>query len=205
MSERLESNGKDTIWYPNIINKEQKGLNDFSKEEIILMRVLVAYMSQTGCTEKVAKAIFDEIQFEKDLKQIKELDGLEGYDLYFVGCPIHGFAPAPPAKELLEKHTAGKDVVIFVTHAAPEIPEFDSMWSDICRAAAIGANIVGFFNCRGELSQKVADAVRNSDNPELAAFASMRDETLGLPDAERLERACLFTREIMCKYSSQPG
>jgi len=157
------------------------------------MKVLVAYMSQTECTKKIAEAIFSEIQFEKDLRQIKEIDGLEGYDLYFVGCPIHNFGPALPAKKLLEKYAAGKDIVIFVTHAAPEITESSSILFDACQASAIGANIVGFFNCRGELSQEVADSVRKSNNTELAAFASMRDETLGLPDAARLERAVTFT------------
>jgi hypothetical protein len=56
--------------------------------------------------------------------------------------------------------------------------------------------------CHGELSQEVADFLLKSDKPELALFASMRDETLGFPDAARLERARLFTREIMSKYSS---
>lgn len=49
------------------------------------MKTVVACMSQTGNTRKVAEAIFGEIQGEKEIKELSELDGLEGYDLSFVG------------------------------------------------------------------------------------------------------------------------
>jgi flavodoxin len=165
------------------------------------MKVLVAYMSQTGNTKKVAEAIFEEIHAEKEIKELKDLDGLEGHDLYFVGCPIQGYGPAHPAKVFLEQHTAGKDIVLFITHASPEDSEHLPPWLDACRAAAAGANIVGLFNCRGELDEKVSDFMKKSDDPQLAAWADMRDETLGQPDAARLERARVFARDIMKKYS----
>lgn len=166
------------------------------------MKVLVAYTSQTGNTKKVAEAIFGEIQVEKDLKEIKELGGLEGYDLYFVGCPIQAYGPANPAKTLLEAHASGKDIALFITHASHEDSEHLPPWLDACRAAAAGANIVGFFNCRGELDQKVADMMKKSDDPNLSAWADMRDETLGQPDAERLERARAFARDTIKKASA---
>jgi flavodoxin len=158
-------------------------------------------MSQTGNTKKVAEAIYGEIQADKDLKQINELDGLDGYDLYFVGCPIQGYGPANPAKVLLEQHAAGKDIVLFITHASPEESEHLQPWLDACRAAAVGANIVGLFNCRGELDQKVTEFMKNSGDPQLAAWADMRDETVGQPDAARLEQARVFARDTMKKYS----
>ena len=45
------------------------------------MKVLVAYKSQTGNTRKIAEAIFGEIQEEKEIKRIADVDSLEGYDL----------------------------------------------------------------------------------------------------------------------------
>ena len=168
------------------------------------MKVLVAYMSQTGNTKKVAEAILGEIQVEKDLREIKELDGLQGYDLYFVGCPIQFYGPAHPAKVFLEKHASGKDIALFVTHAAREDSEHLPPWLDACRAVADGANLVGFFNCRGELDEKVADFMNfmnKSNDPNLSAWTGMRDETVGQPCATRLERARVFAREIMEKYS----
>ena len=84
------------------------------------MKVLVTYMSQTGNTKKVAEAIFGEIQADKKLVELKDLGGLEDYDLYFVGFPIQAYGPAHPAKVFLEQHAAGKDIVLFVTHASPD-------------------------------------------------------------------------------------
>lgn len=169
------------------------------------MKVLVAYMSQTGNTKKIAEAIFREIQAEKEIVELKDLEGLEGYDLYFVGFPIQAYGPAHPAKVFLEQNAAGKDLVLFITHASPEDAELLPQWLDACRTAAAGANIVGLFNCRGELSEKVAEFMKNSGDEKLAAWADERVETLGQPDAARLERARAFTRDVMSKYPNQPG
>ena len=166
------------------------------------MKVLVAYQSQTGNTKKVAEAIYGEIQVEKEIKELNTLKGLEGYDLYFVGFPIQAYGPAHQAKVFLEEHAAGKNLVLFITHASPEEEEILKQWLDACRKAAVGANIVGMFNCRGELSEEVAEFMKSSGDPQLDAGADMRSDTLGQPDAARLERARTFTREIMAKFSN---
>ena len=166
------------------------------------MRVLVAYMSQSGNTKKVAEAIFQEIEAEKELKELGEIEALEGYDLYFVGFPIQGYGPASPAKVLLEQHAAGKDVALFVTHAAPEDGDLLPQWLAACRDAAVGASIVGMFNCQGELAQAVADFMKSSGDAQLAAWADERPDTIGQPDAARLERAKVFAREVIGKYSA---
>ena len=165
------------------------------------MKVIVAYMSQTGNTRKVAEAIFEEIQADKKIKALEELDNLQGYDLSFIGFPIQIYGPAQPAKVFLEKHAAGKDIVLFITHASPEDDKLLLQWSDACRAAVVGGNVVGLFHCRGELSEKVSDMMKSSGDPDLIAWAEERPETLGQPDATGLERARAFAREIMKNYS----
>lgn len=166
------------------------------------MKTVVACMSQTGNTRKVAEAIFGEIQGEKEIKELSELDGLEGYDLSFVGFPIQAYGPAGEAKTFLEKHCAGKDIVLFVTHASAEDSEPLQEWLAACRTAATGANVIGMFNCRGELSKAVVDFMKSSGDPDLAAWAEELSDTLGQPDAARLERARVFARDIMQKYSA---
>ena len=165
------------------------------------MKVLVAYMSQTGNTKKVAEAIFGEIQAEKEIKELKDLKGLEGYDLYFVGFPMHAFGPAHTAKGFLEQHAAGKDIVLFNTHASADDDEVLQEWLGNCRTAAVGANVIDLFHCQGELSEQVAEMLKKSDSPQMVAWAEERSETLGQPDAARLERARVFARETMKKYS----
>lgn len=84
------------------------------------MRLLVGYMSQTGNTKKVAEAIFDEIQGEKEIKRLKEIKDMEGYDLAFLGFPMRAFGPDKKAKKFLETQCQGKKIALFITHAAPE-------------------------------------------------------------------------------------
>ena len=57
------------------------------------MKVLVAYYSETGNTEKIAGAIYGEVSKEHEvhLKKIKEVtvDTLNDYDLVFLGSACH--------------------------------------------------------------------------------------------------------------------
>jgi flavodoxin len=163
------------------------------------MKVLIAYMSQTGNTRKVAEAIFQEVQDEKEIKELSELDSLEGYDLAFVGFPIHGFGAPEEAKSFLEKQCKGKDVALFVTHGAPEDLEDLREWLAKCKEAAAGVNLIGMFDCQGELAQGVIDMLLKSPDPKLRYFGEMGPTTRGQPDAARLERAREFAREIMEK------
>ena len=163
------------------------------------MKILVTYMSQTGCTKKVAEAIYEEITGDKEIKELKDLKSLEGYDLSFVGFPIHAFGPAQEAKKFLEDHSAGKSVALFITHASPEGNELLPEWLEKSRKAATGAEIVGMFNCQGELAQHVMDMLMKSDDPTMRSFGEQGPQTKGQPDESRLEKARSFAREIIDK------
>jgi flavodoxin len=163
------------------------------------MKTLVTYFSQTGKTKLVAEAIFGAVEGEKDLKPMEEVVSWEGYDLVFVGFPVIAFGPAPQAKEFLKKHGAGKKVALLITHAAPEGDEKLTEWLAKCREAAAGADLLGMFDCQGELSEQIADLLLKSDDPLLKAFGERRGETIGQPDESRLQKARLFAAEIMGK------
>jgi len=165
------------------------------------MKTLVAYMSQTGNTRKVAEAIFGEISGEKEMKEIGEVDTLEGYDLAFIGFPIHGFGPAADAKTFMEKNVAGKNIALFVTHAMIEGDAELQKWLDTCKKAAPGAEILGMFDCQGELAQNVMDFLSKSDDPKMRAFGKRGAETKGQPDESRLNNARTFANEIIAKIS----
>ena len=161
------------------------------------MKTLVAYFTQTGQTKKVADAIYESIEGDKELKELSEVDSLEGYDLSFIGFPIIAFGPAKDGKEFLEEKAAGKKVALFITHAAPEDQEGIDEWLDKCKAAAAGAELVGFFDCMGELSQQIADFLMKNDDPTMRSFGERRPDTIGQPDESRLQRARDFAKEVM--------
>ena len=161
------------------------------------MKVLVTYYTQTGNTKRVAEAICDEIGDSAESKALADVESLDGYDLAFVGFPIMAFSPAKPAKDFLEAHAAGKRVALFITHAAAEENEILDDWVAKCKDAAAGAELVGTFNCQGELSEQVAELLAGSEDPGLREFGQARQETLGQPDETRLAKARAFASEIV--------
>jgi len=164
------------------------------------MKVLVTYFSQSGNTRKVAEAIFQEIQASKEIRELAQVDSLDGYNLTFLGFPIQAFGPAQQAAAFMEKHAAGKNLALFITHAAPEDSTDLQQWLANCRALAAGANLVGMFDCQGELSEQVADLMSKSGDERLAAWAKDRPSTLGQPDDTSLQRARAWARELLQKH-----
>jgi len=163
----------------------------------IHVKVIIAYMSLSSNTKKIAEAIYQEIQEEKEIKELHEIDDFEGYDLAFVGFPMHGFGVPEEAQRFLEKHCKGKKIALFVTHGAPEHSGDLQPWLAKCKEAAVKANVIDMFNCQGELAQFVSDELLKSENPLFRAYGEAGPSTKGQPDAARVERAHIFAREIM--------
>ncbi|MCW4051951.1 MAG: flavodoxin family protein [Candidatus Bathyarchaeota archaeon] len=165
-----------------------------------MMKVLVTYRSVTGNTEKVAEAIYGEIETEKEIKPFKEVESLADYDFVFVGYPVEGWGPSAASKKWLQKFVKKKKIAIFCTHGSPENVPPLIPWLDAMKASATdaGAEVVAFFNCQGEMSQQVIDMMLKSENEMARKFGSMgRDTTIGQPDETRLEAARSFARETM--------
>ncbi len=161
------------------------------------MKTLVAYFSQTGKTKLVAEAIYEVIAGDKEIKIFDEVDSLDGFDLTFIGFPVIAFGPAAQGRDFLEKYASGKKIALFITHAAPEDQEGIDEWLGKCREAAAAADLVGMFDCMGELSEQIAEFLMKNDDPMMRSFGERRPETLGQPDETRLQRARDFAREIM--------
>lgn len=159
-------------------------------------RILVTYQSQTGNTKKVAEAIFNALPEPKELKPIKEAQSLEDYELVFLGFPVHGEGPNPKARAYMENITKGKQVAIFITHAAPEnAPEVPAIIQKF-RDAASEAEVLDVFNCQGQLSRVIKTVMRLMPNPQIRNWANM-DTSQGQPNASRLEKASVFAQNVL--------
>jgi flavodoxin len=162
-------------------------------------RVLVAYLSQTGNTKKVAEAIYEVLPEPKEIKPIREVTTLDGYDISFLGFPIHKLGPDEQEKAYLEKLTKNRTIALFITHMAPEeAPELEE-WLQKFRDAAANANIVGMFHCQGQASWLVKFILRFAPDPVLRE-ARKKDKSNGKPDAIRLERARVFAKEMIKEF-----
>lgn len=165
------------------------------------MKFLVTYISQTGNTKKIAEAIYETIPEEKELKPLGEVESLDDYDFVFIGFPVQQFGPIQKASKFLKTKASGRKIAIFVTHATPPgIPILEGILAK-CKKAATGSELVGFFDCQGELSENVAQMLMRIDNPQMQEFGKMRHLTVGHPDASEVESARVFARDIMDKIS----
>lgn len=164
-----------------------------------MTRVLVAYMTSTGNTKKVAEAIYGEISEEKEIKPISEVPDIGGYDLAFLGFPTHVYGPDKKTKKIMERLcTKGRKVALFVTHAAPEDEPEVPEWMAKFKQAAAGAELVGFFDCQGQLSKGAKFVMKISTNKKVRADAK-KDSSFGQPDKTRLDKARSFAGETMAR------
>lgn len=163
------------------------------------MKAMVTYVSWTGNTKKVAETIFEELNADKEIMEFSEVHGLEGYDLVFVGFPMHGLGQPPEeAKHFVEKHCSGKKVVFFITHGAIENLEQMPQWLENCKTIASDAELVDVFNCQGEVAQEQIDRMLQYAI-QMIIYAKGARNSSGQPDESRLERARDFTRKILKK------
>ena len=162
------------------------------------MNILVAYMSQTGNTQKVAEAIYEAIPKPKAIKRIDDIQSLDGYDLAFLGFPTHAFGPDEPVITFLNAHVKDKTIALFITHAAPEGGSVVHDWMQKFKDAAEGANLVGMFDCQGQLAQPVKTTMLNHPDPQIRTWAQS-DNSHGQPDETRLKRARMFAQEILTR------
>jgi flavodoxin len=180
------------------------------------MKVLIAYYSQTGNTAQIARAIREEASsrgHEAGLREIGEVtaEGLDDYDLVFLGSACHDTDLAQPALRLLEDIGESPKCKLagFVTHATymPEngerAQELYERWAGncirtfrrVCEAKQIA--FLGYFHCLGAPSPPIAAFIHDTivpDEREWAAFiAAVRDH----PDKVDLRRAREFAARVL--------
>lgn len=171
------------------------------------VKILVAFYSQTGNTEKIADAIFKSIKGDKDLMRISDVSDLDDYDLVFIGFPIINFEPARQAKEFMSKYAKGKTIALFMTMsltAAPASEQMKGLYNLTianCKECTKESNLLGIFDCPGELSESTANALLKSSDPMMQSFGTMRGFTIGFPNEKDIADAEKFGKETFEKLN----
>jgi len=169
------------------------------------MKVLVTYFSQSGNTEKIARAICEEAAkaSDADLKELEELtpDMVAEYDCIFMGSPLHSGDLAAPVKECLAalKATSSQQMAGFITHMAPAYPEQDiEAFSEPMKTACKekGIEYSGCFDCQGFLAEAMHEAVQKKLNLDDEKWAGMVEEMTGRPNQEDVDNAKAFVRKL---------
>ena len=155
------------------------------------MKVLIIYFSQTGNTEKIAKAIKKGILNSDhicDLAQIKKVDSniLENYDLIGIGTPTFFYREPKNVQIFIQnlKKTNEKHCFIFCTHGSLIGNTFYYMNEELTKK---GYTVIGFFDSYGYSSIQ---------------FYPQPMHTEGHPDEIELREAEEFGKHI-CEISQK--
>ncbi len=170
------------------------------------MKVLVIYFSQTGNTEKIASAIYEEASRNNDavLKKLNEVDhgSLNEYDQVFIGSPIHAGSIAKEIKEFLKQVPRLPQLKLagFITHSTPTYPEqtFDQMtqpFVEICKEKEM--EYVGCFGCQGYLADFMHEAVQKMQKVDDKEWQKKVKQMIGHPNADEEADAKAFARGLL--------
>jgi len=170
------------------------------------LKILIAYYSDTGNTEKVAKAIKEGIiGHEVNLSAVKKVDPLllGSYDLVFLGSGIYAYAIHRKVSNLINKAPKlPSTFVYFYTHESPN-PWPDAFKSIKKTIEQNHCEIIAEFECCGE-NLKMTDenrqfAMRNLSFEERIQWEKQYELVRGHPNDEDLENAKKFAQSIINK------
>ncbi|TNF55267.1 hypothetical protein EP227_02930 [bacterium] len=164
------------------------------------MKALVTFVSHTGNTEKVARAMVEAIHAEKDIMPVNEVHGVEQYDVIFCGFPVQSHSVPPAAADFIRNIPEGKKIALFATHGSLRGGHLAVTAIEQAVSLALKAKVLGTFGCRGKVSDNLIDALMNK--PEHKAWAIEAQGAHGHPDQADLEDAREFTKKMMAKASS---
>ena len=181
------------------------------------MKVLVAYYSETGNTEKIARAIYEEAseKHETHLKKIKEVtvDTLNDYDLVFLGSACHSTDLVAAVKRILDALPKSPKFKLagFFTHATYP-PEHSAQaralfneWAGKCIVSFEKASkekqicFKGYYNCQGVPSPPIQEFIKKEILVSAAEWEEYFEEVRKHPSIEDLQKAKEFAREVLSR------
>jgi flavodoxin len=166
------------------------------------MKVLIAYLSESGNTGKLANAIFKGIDStEKEILAIKDVAGVEGYDVIFIGFPVQTHSVPAKVEAFAKTLPAGQKVAYFATHGSMRGGEMAVTAFYHALTISKNAVILGTFGCRGGVKQSIIDSLMQK--PEHRGWALEAQSAAGHPDAADLEDGANWAKAMFTKARAQ--
>jgi flavodoxin len=161
------------------------------------MKALVVYYSESGNTEKLAKAIYEGIKIsDKKIATIGNANA-EDYDVIFVGFPVQASSVPAKVEKFIKEVPKGKMVAFFVTHGSLRGGQLAITALYYAFSLALELTVLGTFGCRGEVSADVIEALLKK--PEHRAWAMEAQSAAGHPDDADLEDGKEFAKSMIAK------
>ncbi|MCX5856450.1 MAG: hypothetical protein NTZ57_00800 [Deltaproteobacteria bacterium] len=159
------------------------------------MKALVTYYSQTGNTEQIARAIYEGLPIDKELKPIKDLENADGYDIVFCGFPVQVHSVPGKAQPFIKSLGEGQKVAFFSTHGALRGGQLPKQAFENAIGLASKAKVIGHFGCRGKVDPRIIELLMKKQ--ENQAWAEEAQSAAGHPDAADLSDAKEFALRML--------
>ncbi len=161
------------------------------------MKALVAFYSESGNTEKLAKAIYNGINVSgKEIMPISEANAKD-HDVIFVGFPVQASSVPAKVEKFIKRLPEGKKVAYFVTHGSLRGGQLAISALYYAFSLALNVTVLGTFGCRGQVKPSLIDVLL--ENPEHKAWAMEAQSAVGHPDNADLEDGKEFANLMIAK------
>jgi flavodoxin len=158
------------------------------------MKTLVVYSSKSGNTKKLAEAIWEGLGEEKEINSMEDAPDPSGFDLICVGFWLMAGKPDPKAQEFLSRLSTQK-LFLFATHGASAAsPHARNAMAEAKRMAP-DADIIGSFNCQGEVNPAVLE--KAGAKPEPPIWLADAPAAKGHPDEADLKNINLALQKSL--------
>jgi len=158
------------------------------------MKSLVVYSSQTGHTRMLAEVVFNSLPDEKEIHPVDEAPDPQGYDLIALGFWFKGGNPDPKSQEYLKKISRSR-LFLFATHGAKPDSEHVKKGMEVAKSLAHDAEIVGTFNCQGEVHPGLLEKVKSRPNPP--EWIDDASSAIGHPNENDIRRLKEKIQEVL--------
>jgi flavodoxin len=162
------------------------------------MKVLVTYYSETGNTEKLARAVYEGAGLvEKEIVPIDNAGDLEVYDLIFCGFPVHAHSVPAKVESFLKTIPKGKKLALFGTHGSLKGGQLAITAFYQALSISVGERVIGTFACRGKVKYALLEQL--AKKPEHKAWVAEAQSATGHPDEADLEDGREWARVMEAK------
>lgn len=168
------------------------------------MKYRVLYVSETGNTEKLAKAVYEAIPgSSKDIQRLTGNIDLDDTETFFIGFWTNrGTCSYEVLNFLSELH--GKNIALFGTCGMGKSKAYYDKIAAQVSAFIPDDNIyMGTFMCQGKMSMHVREKyesyLEHKDSDEIRAMLNNFDKAIFHPNREDFENASKFVKAVITK------
>ncbi len=162
------------------------------------MKYVVLYQSNSGNTEKIARAIFDSIESEaKELIDIYDVEAIPESDVYFVGFAVYNQSCSLSVMECLSNIERGKIALFSTCGFYPTERYKENIEKNMYAWINEDVEYMGMYLCQGRMQASQQEQFVKEASKVESAMREIFNEGESHPDQDDIRGAELFADSIV--------